>query len=65
MKLTRDGTTYTAYSSKDGETWSRVGTAEVPSAAGPGDAGMVASAANVNYPGEGIEAVFSKFSVTS
>jgi hypothetical protein len=65
LKLTRDGTAYTAYASKDGETWSQVGTADVPSAAGTGDAGMVASAANVNYPGENIEAVFSGFSVTS
>lgn len=65
LKLTRDGTAYTAYASKDGETWSQVGTAEVPSAAGTGDAGMVASAANVSYPGENIEAVFSGFSVTS
>ncbi|MDX3694399.1 glycoside hydrolase family 31 protein [Streptomyces europaeiscabiei] len=65
LKLTRDGATYTAYAGKDGETWSQVGTAQVPSAAGTGDAGMVASAANVNYPGENIEAVFSGFSVTS
>ncbi|WP_411978012.1 TIM-barrel domain-containing protein [Streptomyces phaeochromogenes] len=65
LKLTRDGATYTAYASKDGKTWSQVGTAQVPSATGTGDAGMVASAANVNYPGENIEAVFSGFSVTS
>jgi hypothetical protein len=65
LKLTRDGTTYTAYASKDGQTWSLVGTAEVPSAAGTEDAGMVAGAANVNYPGENIEAVFSGFTVTS
>ena len=65
LKLTRDGTTYTAYASKDGQTWSQVGTAEVPSAAGTEDAGMVAGAANVNYPGENIEAVFSGFTVTS
>ena len=53
LKLTRDGATYTAYSSKDGETWSQVGTAQVPSAAGTGDAGMVASAANVELPRRG------------
>ncbi|WP_413804737.1 TIM-barrel domain-containing protein [Streptomyces sp. OE57] len=64
LKLTRDGATYTAYASKDSETWSKVGTAEVPSATGTGDAGMVASAANANYPGEDIEAIFSGFSVT-
>ena len=50
LKLTRDGAAYTAYASKDGETWSQVGTAQVPSAAGTGDAGMVASAANVELP---------------
>ncbi|GAB2965851.1 hypothetical protein GCM10023080_029480 [Streptomyces pseudoechinosporeus] len=65
LKLTRDGATYTAYASKDGETWSQVATAQVPSATGTGDAGMVASAANANHPGENIEAVFSGFSVTS
>ncbi|NEC85296.1 TIM-barrel domain-containing protein [Streptomyces sp. SID12501] len=65
LRLTRNGATYTAYASRDGETWSQVGAAQVPSAAGTGDAGMVASAANVNYPGENIEAVFSGFAVTS
>ncbi|MGW0582828.1 NEW3 domain-containing protein [Streptomyces sp. NPDC002920] len=65
LRLTRDGATYTAYASKDGETWSQVGTAQVRSATGTGDAGMVASAANANHPGENIEAVFSGFSVTS
>ncbi|MBW8738775.1 MAG: alpha-galactosidase [Streptomyces turgidiscabies] len=65
LRLTRDGATYTAYASGDGETWSRVGTARVPSAFGTGDAGMVASAANANHPGENIEAVFSGFTVTS
>ncbi|MGW2640633.1 TIM-barrel domain-containing protein [Streptomyces sp. NPDC001348] len=65
LRLTRDGATYTAYASRDGDTWSQVGTAQVPSAAGPGDAGMVAGAANANYPGTTIEAVFSGFSVTS
>ncbi|WP_445521235.1 hypothetical protein [Streptomyces sp. NEAU-174] len=45
-------------------TWSEVGTAQVPSATGTGDAGMVPSAANANYPSEDIEAVFSGFSVT-
>ncbi|MFJ9379538.1 TIM-barrel domain-containing protein [Streptomyces sp. NPDC101455] len=64
LKLARDGTTYTAYGSKDGETWTTVGTAQVPSAAGSGDAGMVASAVNAYYPGETIEAVFSGFTVT-
>ncbi|MFF7656158.1 TIM-barrel domain-containing protein [Streptomyces sp. NPDC007983] len=65
LRLARDGTAYTAYASKDGETWSQVGAAEVPSAAGTADAGMVAGAANASYPGEDIEAVFRGFSVTS
>ncbi|MFF3140912.1 TIM-barrel domain-containing protein [Streptomyces sp. NPDC057927] len=65
LKLVRDGTTYTAYASKDGETWTTVGTAQVPSAAGAEDAGLVASAVNVNYPGDRTEAVFKGFSVTS
>ncbi|MFJ1970214.1 TIM-barrel domain-containing protein [Streptomyces sp. NPDC087903] len=64
LRLTRDGTTYTAYGSRDGETWTKVAAAQVPSAAGTGDAGMVASAVNASYPGETIEAVFSGFSVT-
>ncbi|MFE4334137.1 hypothetical protein ACFRQM_33425 [Streptomyces sp. NPDC056831] len=65
LKLTRDGATCTEYASKDDETWSQVGTAQVPSATGTGDARMVAGAAKANYPGENIEAVFSGFSVTS
>ncbi|MER7690325.1 TIM-barrel domain-containing protein [Streptomyces sp. NPDC097610] len=65
LKLVRDGTTYTAYSSKDGDTWTTVGTADVPSASGTEDAGMVASAVNAYYPGETLEAVFTGFSVTS
>ncbi|WP_406443381.1 NEW3 domain-containing protein [Streptomyces sp. NBC_00631] len=65
LKLVRDGTTYTAYASKDGDTWTTVGTADVPSAAGAEDAGMVASAVNAYYPGETLEAVFDGFSVTS
>jgi hypothetical protein len=65
LKLVRDGTTYTAYASKDGTTWSTVGSATVASASGTGDAGLVASGANVNYPGERIQAVFDGFSVTA
>ena len=65
LKLTRDGATYTAYASKTARPGRQVGTAQVPSATGTGDAGMVASAANANYPGKNIEAIFSGFSVTS
>jgi hypothetical protein len=65
LKLVRDGTAYTAYASKDGETWTTVGTARVPSAAGAEDAGLVASAVNANFPGDTTEAVFNGFSVTS
>jgi alpha-glucosidase (family GH31 glycosyl hydrolase) len=65
LKLVRDGTLYTAYASKDGTAWSRVGSATVPSASGSEDAGMVASAVNAYYPGERIQAVFDGFSVTS
>ncbi|MET7476984.1 TIM-barrel domain-containing protein [Streptomyces sp. NPDC005648] len=65
LRLVRDGTTYTAYTSKDGETWTTVGSAQVPSAAGSEDAGLVASAVNANYPGSTSEAVFKTFSVTS
>jgi hypothetical protein len=65
LKLVRDGTGYTAYASTDADTWTRIGAAEVPSAAGTGTAGMVASAVNANYPDATIEAVFSGFSVTN
>ncbi|WP_030978568.1 TIM-barrel domain-containing protein [Streptomyces sp. NRRL S-1824] len=65
LKLVRDGTTYTAYASKDGTTWSTVGSATVASASGTGDAGVVASAVNLNYPGERIQAVFDDFTVTA
>ncbi|MEV5954753.1 TIM-barrel domain-containing protein [Streptomyces sp. NPDC051987] len=65
LKLVRDGTTYTAYASEDGSAWTTVGTADVPSASGTEDAGMVASAVNAYYPGETLQAVFDGFSVTS
>ncbi|MFJ9379542.1 GDSL-type esterase/lipase family protein [Streptomyces sp. NPDC101455] len=63
LKLVRDGTSYTAYASADGTTWQQVGTATVPSADGTGDAGLVASAVNLNYPGQITTAVFDSFSV--
>ncbi|MGW1786459.1 GDSL-type esterase/lipase family protein, partial [Streptomyces sp. NPDC002143] len=65
LRLTRDGTAYTAYASTDGTAWQRIGTATVPSAADGGlDAGMVASAVNLNYPGQTTTAVFDSFSTT-
>nr|QIY76932.1 glycoside hydrolase [Streptomyces sp. RLB1-33] len=64
LRLVRDGTTYTAYASKDGTAWSTVGSATVPSASGTGDAGVITSAVNAYYPGERIQAVFDGFSVT-
>ncbi|MGW2515854.1 GDSL-type esterase/lipase family protein [Streptomyces sp. NPDC001617] len=65
LRLVRDGTTYTAFTSTDGTAWQQVGTATVPSAAdGPLDAGMAASAVNADHPGETTTAVFDSFSAT-
>lgn len=44
LKLTRDGTTFTGYYSPDGTTWTRIASAEVPSAAGDQDAGVFSTA---------------------
>ncbi|MER7564789.1 GDSL-type esterase/lipase family protein [Streptomyces sp. NPDC097941] len=62
LKLTRDGTAYTAYASSDGTAWQQVATAAVPSASGTGDAGLVASAVNLDYPGQITTALFDSFS---
>ncbi|GAA4019954.1 GDSL-type esterase/lipase family protein [Streptomyces plumbiresistens] len=62
LKLVRDGTAYTAYASSDGTAWQQVATATVPSASGTGDAGLVASAVNLNYPGQITTALFDSFS---
>lgn len=64
-KPTTDGATRTAYAGMDGETWSQVGTAQLPSANDTGDARLVVGEANAKYPGEKIEAAFSGFFVTS
>ncbi|MGW2640638.1 GDSL-type esterase/lipase family protein [Streptomyces sp. NPDC001348] len=66
LRLTRDGTAYTSYASTDGTAWQRIGTATVPSAADRGglDAGMVASAVNLEHPGQTTTAVFDSFSTT-
>jgi lysophospholipase L1-like esterase len=65
LKLVRDGTAYTAYASSDGTAWQQVATATVPSASGTGDAGLVASAVNLNYPGQITTALFDSFSTHS
>jgi lysophospholipase L1-like esterase len=62
LKLVRDGTAYTAYASSDGTAWQQVAAATVPSAGGTGDAGLVASAVNLNYPGQITTALFDSFS---
>ncbi|WP_330293283.1 GDSL-type esterase/lipase family protein [Streptomyces sp. NBC_00576] len=62
LKLVRDGTAYTAYASADGTAWQQVAAATVPSASGTGDAGLVASAVNLNYPGQITTALFDSFS---
>lgn len=64
LKLTRSGTAYSALTSQDGVTWRQIASVQVPSAAGTGDAGMVASAVNLNYPGQLTHAVFDEFSVS-
>ncbi|MFD8220748.1 GDSL-type esterase/lipase family protein [Streptomyces sp. NPDC059697] len=64
LKLVRDGSACTAYASTDGSAWQQIGTANVPSASGDGDAGLVASAVNLDHPGETTTAVFDSFSTT-
>ena len=65
LRLTRDGTAYTAYASADGTTWQRIGTATVPSAAAGGlDTRMVASAVNLDHPTQTTTTVFDSFSTT-
>ncbi len=63
LKLHRSGTTYTASLSADGTGWRQVGTATIPSTSSVVDAGMVASAVNLNYPAQVTRAVFDEFTV--
>ena len=64
LRLVRSGTTYTAYTSiNNGLSWNEVASATVPSASGALDAGVVASAVNLNYPGTTVQAVFDHFTV--
>jgi len=63
LRLVRSGTTYTAYATGNGLAWDEIGSATVPSASGALDAGVVASAVNLNYPGTTVQAVFDHFTV--
>ncbi|MFI7502862.1 hypothetical protein ACIBVL_31185 [Streptomyces sp. NPDC049687] len=63
LRLVRSGTTYTAYSTTNGLAWNEIARATVPSASGALDAGVVASAVNLNYPGTTVRAVFDHFTV--
>ncbi|MFJ9250651.1 hypothetical protein [Streptomyces sp. NPDC101776] len=63
LRLVRAGTTCTAYSTTDGLAWHEIARVTVPSASGALDAGVVASAVNLNYPGTTVRAVFDHFTV--
>jgi alpha-N-acetylglucosaminidase len=54
LKLTRDGTSFTASCSSDGSQWTTVGTATLASAAANEDVGLVATAANGGSGAEGL-----------
>jgi lysophospholipase L1-like esterase len=65
LKLVRDGTAYTAYTRTDTGAWQQIGTATMLSATdGPLDAGMVASAVNLDHPGQRTTALLDSFSIT-
>ncbi|MEU2739109.1 hypothetical protein ABZ656_27995 [Streptomyces sp. NPDC007095] len=63
LRLVRSGTTYTAYSTANGLAWNEIASVTVPSASGALDAGVVAGAVNLNYPGTTVQAVFDHFTV--
>ncbi|MET7781983.1 hypothetical protein ABZT28_40770 [Streptomyces sp. NPDC005388] len=63
LRLVRSGTTYTAYSTTNGLAWNEIASVTVPSANGALDAGVVASAVNLNHPGTTVRAVFDHFTV--
>jgi hypothetical protein len=66
LRLVREGTAYTAYSStNNGLSWNEIARVTVPSASGALDAGVVASAVNLNYPGTTVRAVFDHFTVST
>jgi len=49
LKLQREGRKFAGYSSKDGNTWSKIGEAEVPGADGPLDAGVFAHRSSARF----------------
>nr|WP_168491407.1 GDSL-type esterase/lipase family protein [Streptomyces sp. RLB1-33]QIY70991.1 G-D-S-L family lipolytic protein [Streptomyces sp. RLB1-33] len=65
LRLVRSGTTYTAYSTTNGLAWNEIASATVPSASGLLDAGVAASAVNLDHPGTTVQAVFDHFTVES
>ncbi|OLE23175.1 MAG: hypothetical protein AUG44_22835, partial [Actinobacteria bacterium 13_1_20CM_3_71_11] len=62
LKLVREGTTYTGFSSTDGSTWTSVGTATVPSAAATQDVGVFETSHNTSVVGQ---AEFADLTVAS
>ncbi|MTW84384.1 alpha-N-acetylglucosaminidase [Virgibacillus dakarensis] len=62
VRLIREGTTFTGECSTDGETWTTVGTADVPGAAGTEDVGLFMTAANGSNDNKGI-VQFEGFSI--
>jgi hypothetical protein len=49
LKLQRQGSQFTGYSSKDGTNWSKIGEADVPGAAGPLDVGVFAHRSSARF----------------
>jgi hypothetical protein len=49
LKLQRQGSKLTGYSSKDGTTWSKIGEADVPAAVGPLDVGVFAHRSSARF----------------
>ncbi len=49
LKLERQGSKFTGYSSKDGTSWSKIGEAEVPGADGPLDVGVFAHRSSARF----------------
>jgi hypothetical protein len=49
LKLQRQGSKFTGYSSKDGANWSKIGEADVPGAAGPLDVGVFAHRSSARF----------------
>jgi Alpha galactosidase A/NPCBM-associated, NEW3 domain of alpha-galactosidase/Alpha galactosidase C-terminal beta sandwich domain len=59
IRLVRSGTSYTGYYSTDGTTWTRLSTANIPSAAAIQDVGLFGTAHNPGYPSQDDFADFS------